>query len=211
MRKNIFLVFIYIFLLAYSAFAANSSDNKQDDKWIFPYAKEIGIVSGYGHGNLKQKGSYKVIPVIVRLGFNLDSIGLGFGDLIRPLAKKLNMNPKGFTEFLLEPFINGVTEPKSNIETGCNFLLKYSYPLTERIYPYVLGGLGAGYNSQHVRTQSTQWGFISQAGFGFSYFIKKDMALSLEYRFRHFSNANTRQPNNGINTNMFLVGISFFK
>jgi len=202
---------MFVFLLSLCAFASDSQNKKEDEEWSFPYTKEIGVISGYAHGNLKQKGSYKIIPGIVRLGFNLDSVGFGFSDLVRPVAKELNMEPKGFTEFLLEPFVNAVIDPESNVEAGGNLLIKYSYPLTEKIYPYVLGGVGMAYISQHTRVQSTQWGFTPQAGFGFSYFFKKDIALNLEYRYRHFSNADIRRPNGGINANMFLIGISWFK
>jgi opacity protein-like surface antigen len=82
--------------------------------------------------------------------------------------------------------------------------------LTQKIYPYVLSGVGVGYISQHTREQSIQLGFTPQVGAGISYFFKKDTALNVEYRYRHFSNAKIKEPNDGINVNMFLVGVSLF-
>ena len=210
MRKIFILSCIFIFSLSSYAFCADSKDNLNEEKWSFPFSKEVGVISGYAHGNLEVKGSYKVIPFIVRLGFNLDTIGFGFSDLILPLATKLGMNPKGFTEFIVEPYINTVVSPRTNIEAGCGILLKYSYPLTTKLYPYALGGLGMAYLSQHTRTQSTHWGFTPQLGLGLMYFFKKDIALDFEYRYRHFSNAGIKKPNNGINVNMFLIGLSKF-
>ena len=210
MRKIFMLSCMFVFCLSLYAFASDLQDKKEDEKWSFPYTKEIGIISGYAHGNLKEKGSYKIIPGIVRLGFNLDSIGFGFCDLLRPVARKLDIKLKGFTEIILEPYANAVVSPDSNVEAGCTILLKYSYPLTQKIYPYALGGGGAAYISQHTREESTQWGFTPQLGAGFSYFFRKDTALNVEYRYRHFSNADLKKPNDGINVNLFLIGISWF-
>jgi opacity protein-like surface antigen len=129
---------------------------------------------------------------------------------LSPIFKKLHINPKGFTEFVLEPFVNTVISPNYNIEAGCNILLKYSYPLTDKISPYAIGGGGGAYITQHTREEATQWGFTPQIGAGVLYFFKKDTALNVEYRRRHFSNANIKEPNIGINVDMFLVGVSFF-
>ena len=210
MRRIYMLSFMFVFYLSICAFASDLQNKKEDEKWSFPHTKEISIISGYAHGNLKEKGSYKIIPGIIRLGFNLDSIDLGFCDILRPVARKLDINLKGFTEFLLESYVNAVVSPSSNVEVGCTILLKYSYPLTQRIYPYALGGGGVAYISQHTREQSTQWGFTPQIGAGISYFFSKDTALNFEYRYRHFSNADLKEPNDGINVDMFLAGISWF-
>jgi len=210
MKRMLVLIFMFISCFSICAVASDLQENKEDEKWSFPYTKEIGIISGYAHGNLEEKGSYKIIPAILRLGFNLDSIGLGFSDLLRPIARKIDMEPKGFTEFMLELYANTVVSPDSNAEAGCAIFLKYSYPLTQKIYAYALGGGGVGYISQHTREQSTQWGFTPQIGTGLTYFFREDTALNLEYRYRHFSNADIEKPNDGINVNMFLIGISLF-
>jgi opacity protein-like surface antigen len=209
--KRIFLFSgIFFSCLSLCVFASDTQEQKEKEQWRFPYTKEVGIISGYAHGNLKEQGSYKIIPVIVRLGYNLDSMGFGFCDLIRPVASKLDMEPKGFTEFMLELNFNTVVRPDSNVESGAAILLKYSYPLTEKIYPYVLGGGGMAYITLDTREEATQWGFTPQIGTGITYFLQKDLALNMEYRYRHFSNANIKEPNEGINVNMFLFGFSWY-
>ncbi|MFH0917882.1 MAG: acyloxyacyl hydrolase [Candidatus Omnitrophota bacterium] len=209
MKKILICSCLFIFGISIYVFASDSQNEKEDGRGL-PYTKEIGIISGYAHGNLQEKGSYKIIPVILRLGYSLDSIGLGFCDLIRPLADKLKMKPKGYTGLINEFHLNGVFAPDSNLEAGWTLLIKYSYPVTEKFHPYLIGGGGFGYITQHTREQSMQWGFTPQFGTGFSYFFKKDLALNVEYRRRHFSNANIKRPNGGINVNMFLIGISRF-
>ncbi|MCX5714403.1 MAG: acyloxyacyl hydrolase, partial [Candidatus Omnitrophica bacterium] len=192
MRKIFVLSCALVFLLSSYAYASDLENKKEDEKWSFPYTKEIGVISGYAQGKLEEKGLYKIIPGILRLGFNLDSIGLGFCDILHPAARKLNIKLKGFTEFLLETYANGVVSPDDNVEAGAAIFLKYSYPLTQKIYPYALGGGGVGYISQHTREQAIQWGFTPQIGAGISYFFRKDTSLSLEYRKRHFSNADIK-------------------
>ncbi len=210
MRRMLMLIVMFILFLSLEAFASDVQNKEEDEKWSFPYTREIGVISGYGHGNLKEKGSYKIIPGIIRLGFNLDSIGFGFCDILHPVARSLNIKLKGFTEFLLEPYVNAAVSPDSNVEAGAAIFIKFSYPLTQKIYPYALSGGGVGYLSQHTREQSMQWGFTPQIGAGISYFFRKDTSLSFEYRYRHFSNADLKQPNDGINVDMFLAGISWF-
>lgn len=211
MRKKIMLSSIFVIFMSLCAFASDLQNAGKENKQVdLPYTKEIGIISGYAHGNLQEKGSYKIIPAILRLGYSLDSVGLGFCDLIRPLTDKLKMEPKGYTGLINEFNLNGVIAPNSNLEAGWTLALKYSYPVTKKFHPYCIGGVGLEFISQHTREQSMQWGFTPQFGTGFSYFFRKDLALNVEYRRRHFSNANIKRPNGGINVNMFLIGVSWF-
>lgn len=210
MKKVCITCCLFVLSLSVCAFAMDIQNEKKNEKWSFPYTKETGIITGYAHGNLRDKGSYKIIPGIMRLGFNMDSVGLGFCDILHPIARKLGIRLKGFTEFLLEGYVNTVASPDRNVEAGAAIFLKYSYPLTRKIYPYAFGGGGVGYMSQHTREQSLQYGFTPQVGAGVSYFFRKDAALSFEYRYRHFSNADLKEPNDGININMFLAGISWY-
>ncbi len=210
MIRIFLLSFIFVFCLSLRAFASDSQNKNEEQKWSFPYVYETGILTGFARTKLDEKGNYDIIPIIARFGYNLDSIGFGFCDLLNSIFGKLHVKPKGFTEFILEPFINTVISPNYNIEAGCTILLKYSYPLTEKIYPYAIGGGGGAFITQHTREEATQWGFTPQIGAGVSYFFRKDTALNVEYRRRHFSNADLKEPNTGINVDMFLFGISFF-
>jgi len=209
-KKYLISLILFFLALPLTAYAETISDNPSEKEMGLEYTKEIGVFTGYAKGKLDEKGSYRIIPGIVRLGFNLNSIGFGFTDLIKPITDKLKVRPKGFTELILEPFINTVIKPDDNLEAGCAILLKYAYPATKKLYPYVLGGGGVLYMSQHTREQSTQYNFVPQIGAGVTYFIRKGLALNAEYRYRHLSNAGLEHPNKGINVNMILIGLSLF-
>ncbi|MFA5337706.1 MAG: acyloxyacyl hydrolase [Candidatus Omnitrophota bacterium] len=160
----------------------------------------VEVLSGYLDGNLDNtKKDYQAVPLLVGLIFDM-----------KPLTSKIGINPKGRVDFILEPFINTVTSPDSNVEVGSNFLFEYVFPLSEKFQPYVKGGIGALYMSQHTEEQSTQYNFLPQGGGGLRYFIKDNIALNFEYRYRHLSNASIKHPNSGIDANMYLGGITIF-
>ena len=160
----------------------------------------IDVSTGYLNSNLDNTHEkYQGFPLLVGLEFD-----------IKPLLSKVWLNTKGRADFILEPFINTITSPDSNVEVGSNFLLQYVFPLHEKIQPYVKGGLGVLYMSQHTREQSTQYNFLPQGAGGVQYFIKDNLAINLEYRYRHLSNASIKHPNSGIDSNLYLGGVTYF-
>ena len=166
--------------------------------------KEIGVFAGsLRDGTLSEKDDYVTVPVGLRFGFD-----------IKPLIKKFKvgdafLKKRNMLEFVAEPFIAGVISPDSNFETGCGLLLKYGYRFG-KFLPFVDAGTGLQYTTQHTREEATQWCFQVQGGAGFYYFFQKNKALSFEYRFRHFSNAGTKEPNEGVDTYGFYIGFSYF-
>jgi len=158
----------------------------------------VGVMSGYLFASLRYKQNYKVVPLCVSLNFDSRSLFSNAGKL------------KGEVMFSLEPFINTVYSPDTNIETGVNFLVRYTFPAKSKFRFYIKGGVGVLYMSQHTREQSTQYNFLPQIGPGVSYFLSEHTSIDFEYRFRHLSNASLRAPNAGINANVFLCGITHY-
>ena len=180
-KKVVVTVFILLFCASAQAYNISS----------------IGLLSGYLQADLKEKADYELIPIMVSFGFD-----------IREAASKIGINTKGILEFQIEPFLNPVLSPDSNLELGVNFLVKYGFPLSENLIPYIKFGAGPAYITQHTREQSTQFNFVDSAGAGFSWYLNKEISIDLEYRYRHLSNASVDKPNNGIDANTFLVGFS---
>ena len=52
--------------------------------------------------------------------------------------------------------------------------------------------------------------FSLEGGLGVSYLLTPSLALTGGYRFQHLSNANTEDPNVGINSSTGVFGASFF-
>ncbi len=159
----------------------------------------VEFLTGFGWGKLRHKEDYHLAPFIVAFDFNL-----------KPLTKKFNFNPSSLLQFQVEPFISFISSPDNNVETGTSFLLKMGLlPQTSKFQPFIFAGLGMVYMTQHTLEQSTQFNFTQQGGVGVHYFIRKNIALTLEGRYRHLSNAGIDHPNTGINTQFVLAGISY--
>lgn len=159
----------------------------------------IEFFTGIGWGKLRHEKNYRLTPFICDLDFNL-----------KPLTKKFNFNPRSLLQFQIEPFVSYVSSPRNNVETGTSFLLKAGFlPQTSKFQPFVLGGVGMVYMSQHTIEQSTQFNFIENVGLGFHYFFQKNLAFTMEGRFRHLSNAGINSPNTGINSQFVLTGVSY--
>ncbi|MCF7916841.1 MAG: acyloxyacyl hydrolase [Candidatus Omnitrophica bacterium] len=159
----------------------------------------IDILTGYLEADLEKKDHYQAVPLLV--GFNYSA---------EPFLNKIGLKVPGQVNFILEPFFNTVIGPDKNIEVGSNFLLKYSLTFLDKIHPYIKGGIGALYMSQHTEEQSTQYNFLPQVGGGIQYFLTDNLAFNLEYRYRHLSNASIKNPNSGIDSDLILCGFSFF-
>ncbi len=203
-----------IFIALFLFFAAGCARLYAEDvpTW-HDHLKEIGILTGYGASRLIGQGPYRVVPFYVQLGVDMDKMQLGYCDWVEKAAKTFfhkDFRPQGYTEFVVEPFLSDVVGPNSNMEVGLVLLSRFAYPVTPHIHPYLFGGGGVMYGTQHVHYQATQWNFTPQLGAGVSFFLKDDLALKVEYRRRHFSNANIKTPNHGVNANLVLMGISWF-
>ncbi|TKB74572.1 MAG: acyloxyacyl hydrolase [Nitrospira sp.] len=103
-------------------------------------------------------------------------------------------------------------EPHLTHGIGFTPKIKYTFVAPDRIRPYAefAGGpfwtdLGGKIPEQHG-----QFNFIVTGGIGISYFLTDQAALNVGYRFQHISNARTRQPNVGLNSNLPFVGFSFY-
>jgi len=162
------------------------------------YLQAVEFLTGYGQAELSEKKDYHIIPFSIDFDFN-----------IKPLTKKIGFNPPSLVQFQIEPFLSLVAQPESNMEVGTSFLLKLGFlPEASKFQPYIKGGVGMIYISQHTLEQSTQYNFLTHLGTGFHYIFKKDNAVTLEYRFRHLSNASIKQPNLGIDAHFCLFGIT---
>ncbi len=160
----------------------------------------IEFLSGFEWGKIHDTTrNYNVVPFLV--DFNFD-----FG----PLLRKININPWQLVQFQIEPFLGFISSPNSNVEVGNSFLFKVGLlPRGWAFQPYVKAGAGVIYLSQHFGEQGTQFNFIESGCFGAHYFIRKNIALTLEGRMRHLSNAGIKHPNHGVNSYFVVGGVSY--
>lgn len=77
------------------------------------------------------------------------------------------------------------------------------------LHPFVEAGEGAVYTDLRKQDLGTRLQFTSQFGGGLEWQIRPDLAVGIQARFRHMSNAGMASSNPGINTVYGLVGVTF--
>lgn len=200
--KRIILLLLFL-LFFYSVSKAGEIDvvkekKEEPKKGVL---REIGCYGGYAKGFLKEKGSYNVAQMGFRFGFDMN-----------PLLAKIYLKPPiGELDFVIEPFINTIIKPRSNAEMGVALVFKYMLPVTKKFTLYAEASAGPMYFTQHTLEQSTQFNFIDQGGGGFYFYVNDNVALNMGYRRRHISNCSIDHPNSGINSDSYLMGVSYLK
>jgi hypothetical protein len=114
-------------------------------------------------------------------------------------------------ELLLELPLHVAVDRSGRIMTGGYILGYWKFTAPREFTPYLFAGGGVLYVDTGLPTMGSRLDFSYQGGTGIQYFIAKDMALNLEYRYHHVSNANTAAPNEPLNSSKILVGISIFR
>ena len=162
-----------------------------------PFFKEIGIITGYGRASITE-GTYETIPIILHCGTDLSRFFPGLKD------------HRGLVTAFIEPQVNPVIGPDDDIEAGIGIGLQYQYPVTTFFFLYVNASTGPYYISVDTADQADGLIFGNHIGAGAYFSVNKNIAVNAGYRFRHMSNANTHEPNGGIDSHFGVIGISWF-
>ena len=155
----------------------------------------------YGHQfNLEHKSGYT--------GLDFADIGVRFGYL--PF-KSFGPGPlHGSLEIGLEPLYQQYISPKQNYFAGLGMTYRYHLLSLGRLVPYAeLAAFAGGTNLKTTEIRS-DFTFLLYGGLGASYFVADRTAVYAGYRYQHVSNGNTSKPNRGFESNVGVVGMSFF-
>ncbi len=172
-----------------------------------------GIGSGY------RKGLFQV-GAAVGAGFGVEVFG---GTLAHDLARASanvgwvftdvmasNRWYGGNLELLVELFGGGQFRPNDRYFIGLTPLLRYNFATGNRWVPFVDAGAGVSSTNIDGPDLTGNFQFNIQVGGGTHYFLSDRTALTVQYRWLHFSNAGIERPNHGTNTQMFEIGVSWF-
>lgn len=116
---------------------------------------------------------------------------------------------RGYHSLLLEAPLYMVITPDVAPMFGLNFLANYTFTAAERHRPYIFAGGGPVYNTADIPGMGSDLNGNYQFGLGWKYRLNGDRDLLFEYRFHHISNAGTKDPNDPLNSNKFMIGITF--
>jgi lipid A 3-O-deacylase len=163
---------------------------------------EYALLSGYGithRGFGATRSQVETFDMILRYGrFLCDEVGKG-------------QWWQGRHELLLELPYHLAFDHDGRSMAGGYILGSWKFTGMERTAPYVFAGGGVLYVDLGLPTMGSRLNFSYQGGTGVQYFIRKDLALTAEYRYHHISNAGTATPNEPLNSSKFLIGVSFYR
>lgn len=117
---------------------------------------------------------------------------------------------RGNLEFRLELFSGAQFSPTTEWLVGLTPHLRYNFATGTRWIPFFDIGAGVSATSIGPPDLSGTFEFNLQAGTGIQWFLKDNMALTLEARYLHMSCAGINHPNLGLNGVTGMLGVAFF-
>src|SRR6267154_6396287 len=117
---------------------------------------------------------------------------------------------RGNWEFRLELFAGAQFSPSTEWLVGLTPHLRYNFATGTRWVPFLDGGAGVTATGIGPPDLSGTFEFNLQAGGGVQWFLKENVALSLEARYVHWSCAGISKPNLGLNGVTGILGLAFF-
>jgi opacity protein-like surface antigen len=187
----LFVLFVLLFPL-----------NTRADNITSTAKSEFGFLAGFGSsfvGFGTTQHQVQTLDAILRAGFFMsDEVGK-------------DSWYQGRHEILLELPYHLAVNYGGRSMVGGYMLGHWRFTSLDKVVPYVLAGGGPLFVDLGLPTMGTKLCFSYQGGAGLQYLIDKNTALSLEYRYHHISNAGTANPNEPINSNKILMGISFYR
>jgi opacity protein-like surface antigen len=119
---------------------------------------------------------------------------------------------RGNFELAGEGFGSAVTKGDGSYIAGGTLWLRYNFvhSTSARLVPFAEAGAGMVSTDLNREIVGQPFNFNLDLGLGTRYFIARNWALNLEYRYQHISNADTAKNNMGINACGPFLGISCF-
>ena len=205
-----FVVVLIAVLVALPGFgskngAADAADQPAEFDSAFGFGKQsLGISAGHGLA-LPVGGTDSPQLEDIQFLYVTPRWGIGLTD---PLGGRSWY--RGNFEFLLEGTFLYNFEPKPGIAGGLSPMVRYNFLTGSRFIPFLQAGAGVIALDADLERQSDGLSFILQSGLGFHFFLSQRTALTGEWRFHHISNASIHDKNAGINSSLFMLGVTFF-
>ena len=117
---------------------------------------------------------------------------------------------RGNFEILIEPALVHLDAGNSATVGGLAILPRWVFAGSPRVRPYLEAGAGIVGGQVDLRQTNCDVNFLLQGGAGALIFMSEQVALTLGARFQHLSNADRCSQNEGLNSVIGIVGVSYF-
>lgn len=196
MKRSVFFILLATLLLVPPAAIGGEAVD------VRTATREYSFLTGYGithRGFGDTRTQVQTFDMIGRFGWFLSG-ELGAGSWYQ-----------GRHQLLVELPLHLVVDPRVSPMTGGYLLGSWKFTSLEGWAPYVFAGGGILYVDLGLKSMGSRLDFSYQGGTGVQYFLEKNLALSLEYRYHHISNCGTAQPNEPLNSSKILLGVSLYR
>ncbi len=140
---------------------------------------------------------------------DLALVSLSYGHMVGPVMGEDHWY-RGNWEIRGELFGGKQYSPSSNWMVGLTPHLRYDIATGTRWIPYVDGGAGVTATGIEPPDLSGIFEFNLQANAGVHWFIRDNLALTIQAGFLHVSCAGIHYPNQGLNCTTGMVGLTWF-
>jgi len=131
-----------------------------------------------------------------------------------PISNTLMDNSifRGVLEYKIEGIFGIVTNMGDRGMEGLSPIgFRYNFTKGQgKWVPYSELMLGAVYLDVPRSVQGTRFNFIETATLGVQYFLTRNTTFNCQFRYFHISNAGMREPNQGENLGLIMVGLSHY-
>jgi len=168
----------------------------EDDAYLLKKGtKEFSIGSGFAT-SFDSNESIDMVPLDIRYG-------CVFTDPLGPSFLKGNF------EILYEATYDYVLD-QDRYGLGLSALMRYNFLWTDCFKPFFEVGIGVYHTNLSMEDFPNDFNFLSQGGVGFNLFVSSNVALQVDYRVQHLSNASLYKHNAGLNMYKGGLGIAYF-
>jgi lipid A 3-O-deacylase len=173
--------------------------------------------SGVGQGFLSTAQSisvsaganYGIAAFGSREAHDLALVNLTYGHMLSGVCGRGHWY-QGNPEFRLELFTGAQFSPSSEWLVGLTPHLRYNFATDSRWVPYLDGGAGVTATGIRPPDLSGTFEFNLQAGGGVLWFLRDNVAITLDAHYTHWSCAGLHKPNLGLNGVTGMLGVAFF-
>jgi hypothetical protein len=117
---------------------------------------------------------------------------------------------RGNWEIRVELLGGAQYSPTTEWLVGLTPHLRYNFDTGNRWIPFIDAGVGPSVTGIRRPDLSGTFEFNDQGNVGLCWFMRDDVALTVEAGYMHLSNAGIDHPNNGVNCVKGMAGVSWF-
>lgn len=161
----------------------------------------LGVKSGYGDSHkifAGRESGVNFAPLFFQIGYTVTDVHGPF-----PV--------RGSLEVIFEPTFMFISEPTKTFGEGASILLRYNFVTGTRWVPFFEAGIGILHWNLHIpRDLNSQVNYTIMSGPGVNYFVNDNLAITGQVGLHHISNGGRKSPNVGVNSSMYLLGVSYY-